>query len=1020
MPPPARQRPVAGALPTTPQRQLREARLKQDGVQRLQWIALSVAVVLAAVALVSPGFLSWPWSSAAKSPPRLQEIHRYGFPSEQTLPIAGNIAAESCPLPERKGSRLDCFFDDLYAELASSDPLGHGDTSLGFEGTYGEITPEGVRMLLDLLQVDVNDTFYDLGSGTGKVVLQAFLTTPCRRAVGIELSTQRHHTADRARSRILDAFNTHSHGSRLHFEQGDASLTSIEDATVIFMCSLCFPDVVMRKIARHLEAAAQPGTIVLSLKPFDDYPGMTLLGHISLPMTWTNTFEMLVYVVAPSMSTVHSLMDVLIRPFSDTADLRRLLRASAAQGFQKAAADTIGPHLQAIHGEGSQTLRLDTGTAQQLLSWPVERAERLFRLIAAHEAGVPSFRTALAFSTRVKDRARELVTTSQPQVRVDSFAKYLLARIQGDDESSLECIVHDLWPKTSPKLSPEEAKHAFGPAILQIQMTSVQFQMMLDLITPPLGPEDVLVEARSGAGHLVIQARLSRSIGRTVGIEAIKSRHDEALEAQRKLKACGVLQGSEELLSCPLAFSALLGPGLLAQNNSVMLPDELDFALVQDPVVSAVTWPSASVIYSLTQGWPRQAMWHLATGAARALPAGALVIVTSLWPGCMRGLLEVQSSELDAGRARGTRYIVSWTTSVNLVLPAADPAHPWFSSTTQVLNELRDLLLQRLGLSEKFTASRSEWRSHSIPVSEATKLLMSFGPPFLNRSQASLPGKSLPHARFQSSLRQHIAKKNSRRSSESAIDVGEVVTLDLLVGFLRTALHGNTETPFQCLASDLDMLMESAPEFGSTGTGDNLAPPGHAWQSSYGSHRTCTDPVELHPLTVTSLLGHPSLSGRLDPEYTVLVVGDCRAAALMLLSPQGPRELRCLALAKSSLNAGNVLQEMNATFPGLLRDRHFDAMPLELALQHNIIDSTRSSGMTTIFLLAQCGDGVASQSLAADVAKLVPPGADVMIASLVQLAGTTELGTAWRIPRKGRKLEAEPHASDAFVHFYKL
>ena len=57
--------------------------------------------------------------------------------------------------------------------------------------TYGELTPAGVRKLLDYLRLTDRDVFYDLGSGTGKVVLQAAMSVPLKKCVGIEIAASR-------------------------------------------------------------------------------------------------------------------------------------------------------------------------------------------------------------------------------------------------------------------------------------------------------------------------------------------------------------------------------------------------------------------------------------------------------------------------------------------------------------------------------------------------------------------------------------------------------------------------------------------------------------------------------------------------------------------------------------------------------------------------------------------------------------------------------------------------------------
>eukprot|EP00966_Prymnesium_polylepis_P131372 3038771-Prymnesium_polylepis.2 len=60
---------------------------------------------------------------------------------------------------------------------------------------YGEITPKGFSELGLRLGLDSSDSFADLGSGTGKVVLQAVSDFGCRSGVGVELARSRHEVA---------------------------------------------------------------------------------------------------------------------------------------------------------------------------------------------------------------------------------------------------------------------------------------------------------------------------------------------------------------------------------------------------------------------------------------------------------------------------------------------------------------------------------------------------------------------------------------------------------------------------------------------------------------------------------------------------------------------------------------------------------------------------------------------------------------------------------------------------------
>ena len=63
---------------------------------------------------------------------------------------------------------------------------------IGHAGVYGEILPKGIRKLYSKLDIQVNDIVYDLGSGTGKVVLQFAIETAAGTCHGIEIGETRY------------------------------------------------------------------------------------------------------------------------------------------------------------------------------------------------------------------------------------------------------------------------------------------------------------------------------------------------------------------------------------------------------------------------------------------------------------------------------------------------------------------------------------------------------------------------------------------------------------------------------------------------------------------------------------------------------------------------------------------------------------------------------------------------------------------------------------------------------------
>lgn len=122
------------------------------------------------------------------------------------------IAAQNANRSSSKRAPLDPEMDPmcvalekLYAGLDNGDEIPFSEHKAiddsGGEQAYGELTVRGTRELRPLLEPVPGDIFYDLGSGTGRCVVQAAVEWPIERAVGIELSASRHGAGEMALAR---------------------------------------------------------------------------------------------------------------------------------------------------------------------------------------------------------------------------------------------------------------------------------------------------------------------------------------------------------------------------------------------------------------------------------------------------------------------------------------------------------------------------------------------------------------------------------------------------------------------------------------------------------------------------------------------------------------------------------------------------------------------------------------------------------------------------------------------------
>jgi hypothetical protein len=148
--------------------------------------------------------------------------------------------------------------------------------------TYGEVTPLGARQLFYYMGMadDFDDSnpivFCDMGSGVGKLVMQAYLELPrVTRSIGVELAPLRHAGAVKAWEELqLSAKETRNQiTSKLPVSVADVELTEgdfldvdLSKVSHIYISSLCFTEDMMDEIAKKIERDAPNIQCVATLR----------------------------------------------------------------------------------------------------------------------------------------------------------------------------------------------------------------------------------------------------------------------------------------------------------------------------------------------------------------------------------------------------------------------------------------------------------------------------------------------------------------------------------------------------------------------------------------------------------------------------------------------------------------------------------------------------------------------------------------------------------------------------------
>jgi SAM-dependent methyltransferase len=204
---------------------------------------------------------------------------------------------------------------DMYVGLDAiiSDEERALCSGTGASPVYGEILYESCAVLIDALRLTEDDVFYDLGSGLGKFITQVYLTSPVKKAWGIEFSENRFARAQKATKNLAKieaksfAFEndmrkvfgkealTKSKNKKFGFTNADMLKADLSDATVIFTCSTCFPPEFMQKLTDKL--AQNDGLRILTLVQLPYHKHVHYVTTYVLPMTWSAETPVYSYVV---------------------------------------------------------------------------------------------------------------------------------------------------------------------------------------------------------------------------------------------------------------------------------------------------------------------------------------------------------------------------------------------------------------------------------------------------------------------------------------------------------------------------------------------------------------------------------------------------------------------------------------------------------------------------------------------------------------------------------------------------
>ena len=160
-----------------------------------------------------------------------------------------------------------------------------------YASTYGELTMEGMKTILDNINIlslkTINDIrFIDLGSGLGKLPLMVCYYFNGKKCTGIELSTERHNKAMTMYQKL--PLELQKKINYINDDIFNVKLGSyLSEYNFIFISNLCFPDDINKKLDEKLKEC-KSGTNIICSKPINS-SHLIFVNKFPVKMTWSDS-----------------------------------------------------------------------------------------------------------------------------------------------------------------------------------------------------------------------------------------------------------------------------------------------------------------------------------------------------------------------------------------------------------------------------------------------------------------------------------------------------------------------------------------------------------------------------------------------------------------------------------------------------------------------------------------------------------------------------------------------------------
>jgi ubiquinone/menaquinone biosynthesis C-methylase UbiE len=153
----------------------------------------------------------------------------------------------------------------------------------GYAITYGELTLDGLKTIMEKVNNKNNKVFVDLGSGNGDIVINAIKEFPeLYMSIGVELSKTRHDTA--FEKYVKQPVKLQNKIKLLNNDILDDGF-DYSDFDIIYISNLCFSENINIKLSDKIKRECKQNTQIFCSKPLI---GINKINTFRVRQTWTD------------------------------------------------------------------------------------------------------------------------------------------------------------------------------------------------------------------------------------------------------------------------------------------------------------------------------------------------------------------------------------------------------------------------------------------------------------------------------------------------------------------------------------------------------------------------------------------------------------------------------------------------------------------------------------------------------------------------------------------------------------